>query len=424
MGNPITTSGALSDFHSLALRQFDAAAAVMGLDANLRRILRAPKRVFAVQVPIELESGEVEVFTGYRVQHNINRGPALGSLSYHAQADVEEVSALAMLMTWRCALLNIPFGGSSGSIVCNPSILSTKELERLTRRYATELAPIIGPTADITMPGLNTNSQVMAWIMDTYSMHAGYSVPAVVTGKDVAIGGTEGGADAAARGVCLTIEHWARRSCMHLDGCRIVIQGFGALGAAVAAFLHLKGCAVVGVSDSGGGVLNQRGLDIPALLQHIGAGGGSLREFGGGEPVSGDDLLACDCDVLVPTTFQTQIVEATASSVRARLVVEATQGPISEAADRVLEDRGIVVLPDILAGSGAVIVSYFEWVQSLQESFWPESEVHERLASALREALDAVDAIHTSIKVSYRLAAHTHALKVVADATAYRGIYP
>ena len=423
MGSPIRTSGALSDLRALALRQFDAAAEVMGLDANLRRILRAPKRIFAVQVPIELESGEVEVFTGYRVQHNINRGPALGSLSFHSQADVEEVSALAMLMTWKCALLNIPFGGSSGSIVCNPSILSTKELERLTRRYATELAPIIGPTADITMPGLNTNGQVMAWIMDTYSMHAGYSVPAVVTGKDVAIGGTEGGADATARGVCLTIEHWARRSSMDINGCRIVIQGFGALGAAVAAFLHTKGCTVMGASDSGGGVLNQRGLDIPALFQHMRAGG-SLREFSGGEPVSDGDLLACDCDVLVAATFQSQIAEAAASSVRARLIVEATQGPISEAADRVLEDRGIVVLPDILAGSGAVVVSYFEWVQSLQESFWPEREVHERLVSALGEALDAVDAIRTSLKVSYRLAAHAHALKVVADATAYRGIYP
>ena len=418
-----STSTVNSDLYANVLQQFDAAAQLMGLDMNLRRILRTPKRIFAVQIPIELESGEVEVYAGYRVQHNITRGPALGGLRYHAEADVDEVTALAMLMTLRCALLNIPFGGSAGSIVCDPSTLSSKELERLTRRYTTELAPLIGPTADITMPDLNTNGQIMAWMMDTYSMHAGYSVPAVVTGKDVAIGGSEGGAQAVARGVCFTLERWARKTGADLHGCRIAIQGFGDVGAAAAALLSADGCAIVAVSDSIGGVYATHGLDIPALTGHV-REGGSLQGFVGGEPISNLDLLTCGCDVLIPAAAANQITATNAPRIRAGLIVEAAHGPTSTAADRILADMGVAVLPEILAAAGGAVVSYFEWVQSLQESFWDESTVHARLGSAMADAFDTVDAVRKNLGVDYRSAAYVHALKVVADSTEYRGIYP
>ena len=285
MSNLTESPAAGSERYAIALRQFDTCADAMALDANLRRILRTPKRIFTVQVPIEMESGEVEVFTGYRVQHNITRGPALGGLRYHMAAGVDDVSALAMLMTWKCALLNIPFGGSAGSVVCDPTGMSPRELERLTRRYTTELAPIIGPTADITMPDLNTDSGVMAWIMDTYSMHLGYSVPAIVAGKDVAIGGPEGGKEATALGVTVSLQHWAVGAGLDLSGCRVAISGLGDVGAAVARLLFQAGCAVVAVHDGAVGLCADGGLDIPEVLQHIGTGG-SVGDMSTARPIA------------------------------------------------------------------------------------------------------------------------------------------
>jgi glutamate dehydrogenase (NAD(P)+) len=412
-----------SESYAIALRQFDASATLMNLDANLRRVLRTPKRIFTVQVPIELESGEVEVFTGYRVQHNITRGPALGGLRYDLAADVDEVKALAMLMTWKCALLSIPFGGSAGSVVCNPATLSAKELERLTRRYTTELAPIIGPTADITMPDLNTDSQVMAWMMDTYSMHVGYSVPAIVAGKDAALGGSEGGAEATAHGVCIALLNWAREAGVHLTGRRVAIQGNAGVGSTVARQLYDGGCVVVALSDPGGGVYRRDGLDVPGLLRHV-KDGGVLTDFADAEPISNGELLTCECDVLILAAKGNQITASTAPHVRAGVVIEAAHGGTTEEADLTLASRGVAVVPEILAGGGGAIVSYFEWVQSLQESFWSKREVLDRLASALDEAFEAVDAIRHSLGVTYRAAALARALKVVADSTAYRGIYP
>ncbi len=423
MSIPAGTASAGSELFAIALRQFDAAASILDLDASLRRVLRTPKRIFAVQVPIEMDSGEVDVFTGYRVQHNITRGPALGGLRYHLSADVDEVTALAMLMTWRCALLNLPFGGSAGSVVCEPGRMSAKELERLTRRYTTELAPIIGPTADITMPDLNTDGQVMAWIMDTYSMHVGYSVPAIVTGKDVALGGSEAGIEATAYGAWFALRRWAGQAGFDIAGCRVAIQGFGEVGSTAALLLHDMGCSVVAVSDSSGGIYSTRGLDIPELLRHVRNRGG-MSEFPDCDALSNADLLICDCDVLIPAAVGNQIVASNAPRVRARVVVEAALGPTTEEADLILADRGVTVLPEILAGSGGAAVSYFEWVQSLQESFWSKHEVLDRLASVMEEAFDAVQYTHDQLGVSYRTAAHARALKVAADSTAYRGIYP
>jgi glutamate dehydrogenase (NAD(P)+) len=423
MSSAVSPMQAGSDLYAIALRQLDVAAGLMGLDANMHRVLRTPKRVFTVQVPIELEDGEVQVFTGYRVQHNINRGPALGALRYHPDITVEHVIALAMLMTWKCALLRLPFGGSAGAMVCDPTALSARELERLTRRYATEVSVLIGPTSDIVMPDLNTDSQVMAWIMDTFSMHAGYSVPAVVTGKHVSIGGTEGHIEATARGVFYTLAHAAKQLGLPLDGSRVAIQGFGHVGGTVAALAESAGCTVVAVSDVTGGIYNPRGLEMASLIEYRNEVG-RIQGFPGSSSITNPDLLTCDCDVLIPAASDNQINAFNAGAIRARMIVEAASGPTTEEADRILEQRGIVVLPEILAGAGGATVSYFEWVQGLQESFWTETQVYERLEAAISEAFESVQAVRKRLGVSFRGAAYVQAVKAVADATEMRGIYP
>ncbi|MDB5075594.1 MAG: Glu/Leu/Phe/Val dehydrogenase [Chloroflexi bacterium] len=423
MSSPVAPVQPGSELYAITLRQLDSAARLMGLDGNLHRVLRAPKRVFSVQVPIELERGEVEVFTGYRVQHNINRGPALGGLRYSAASSVDEVIALAMLMTWKCALVRLPFGGSAGALVCDPSTLTARELERLSRRYATEVSVLIGPTSDIVMPDLNTDGQVMAWIMDTFSMHAGYSVPAVVTGKHVSIGGTEGRLEATGRGVFISLVEAAKVARVGLEGCRVAIQGFGNVGSTAAALLYAAGCKVVAVSDSHGGVYSPRGLDIPMLLVYRRTEG-RLRGVPGTDAITNAELLTCDCDVLIPAADDNQITAANASAVRARMVIEAASGPTTEEADRILEDRGVLVVPEILAGAGGAIVSYFEWVQGLQESFWTEQQVNERLETAMTEAFNAVLTTRERLGTSFRAAAYIQAIKAVADATEFRGIYP
>jgi glutamate dehydrogenase (NAD(P)+) len=344
-------------------------------------------------------------------------------LRFNPESGVEEVIALAMLMTWRCAVMHLPFGGSAGAVVCDPAIMTNKEIERLTRRYTTELAVLIGPTSDITMPDLNTGSQIMAWMMDTYSMHAGHSVPAVVTGKDVAIGGTEGRMEATGRGVCYALEHGARVVKLNLDGCKVSIQGFGNVGSTIAVLLAEYGCRVVAVSDAAGGVYNNQGLNIARLLEHQRASG-KVQGFTGGEDISNAELLISDCDILVPAAIDNQITADNASFIRARLIVEAAHGPTTEDADKILEDRGVIVLPEILAGSGGAIVSYFEWVQGLQESFWSEKQVNDRLAMAMSDAFESVSAMRDRLGVSFRAAAYVQALQAVADTTAFRGIYP
>ncbi len=423
MANSIAPPRIGSDLHDFAVRQIDATAALMGLDEDLHRVLRSPKRVLTVQVPFELADGEQEVLTGFRVQHNINRGPAIGGLRYDADASVDEVIALAMLMTWKCGLMGLPFGGSAGAIVCDPSAYSKRELERMTRRYATEAAVLIGPSSDIVTPDLHTDSQVMAWIMDTYSMHQGFSVPNVVTGKPVSIGGSEGSHDATGRGLFYLLGQVASRHGIDPASCSVAVQGFGNVGSVTASLLQQAGCKIVAVSEAAGGLYNPSGLDIARLLEH-GSHGGQFADFPGGDAMSNAELLTCPCDILIPAAVQNQITAANASSVQARLVIEGANGPTTEEADAILEDRGIPVLPDILAGAGGVTVAYFEWVQGLQETFWSESEVHGRLENALKDALDAVSATATRLGVGYRAAAYVEGMGAVAQATAMRGIYP
>jgi glutamate dehydrogenase (NAD(P)+) len=412
-----------SDLFAIVVRQIDAAAQLMGLDPDMHRVLRTPKRIFTVQVPVELGPSELGVFTGFRVQHNINRGPAIGGLRYHPDLTVEEVTAMAMLMTWRCALTRLPFGGAAGGVVCDPSILSPRQLERLTRRYATEVSVLIGPSSDIMAPDVNTNPQIMAWIMDTYSMHEGYSVPAVATGKPVSIGGSEGRAEATGRGLFFLLRELARREGIDLAGSRVAIQGFGNVGMAAAVVLHAAGMRVVAVADSHGGVYNKHGLEVPRLIDHK-RQSTQVAGFSGADALSPEDVLTCPCDVLVPAALAHVITARNAGQIQARLVVEGASGPTTDEADSILEERGIIVLPDILASSGGVTASYFEWVQGLQESFWSESEVNVRLESVLLEAFAAVQATRERLGVSYRAAAYAQAMSVVAQATDVRGIYP
>lgn len=423
MMSPVAPAQIGSELYAIALRQVDAAAALMGLDEDMHLVLRTPKRILTVQVPFELANGEQEVLTGFRVQHNINRGPAIGGLRYEADASVGEVIALAMLMTWKCGLMGLPFGGSAGAVVCDPNAYTRRELERMTRRYATEVAILIGPSSDIVSPDLHTDGQVMAWIMDTYSMHQGFSVPAVVTGKPVSIGGSEGSHDATGRGLFFLLRQAA--ACLDLDLSQvgIAVQGFGSVGSVVAGLLHSAGCRVVAVSEAAGGLYNAKGLDIPALLAHR-AATGQLAGFPGAYAMSNAELLTCPCDILIPAAVENQITAVNAGSVRARLVVEGANGPTTEEADRILDDRGITVLPDILAGAGGVTVAYFEWVQGLQESFWSESQVNARLESTLLDAFNAVTATKERLGVSYRAAAYVQGMGAVAQATAMRGIYP
>ncbi|HWE60996.1 MAG TPA: Glu/Leu/Phe/Val dehydrogenase [Chloroflexota bacterium] len=405
------------------LRQVDLTAQVMALDADLHQVLRTPKRVLTVSVPIERESGEIEVFTGYRVQHNINRGPALGGLRYAPHTVLDEVTALAMLMTWKCALMNLPFGGAAGAVVCDPDTISARELERLTRRYTSELGILIGPASDIITPDLNTNAQIMAWIMDTYSMQQGHSVPAVVTGKPISLGGTEGRAEATGRGLFFVLRALAPGFGLDLAGARVAVQGFGAVGRVVALACRDAGCTIVAVSDLRGGVFQADGLDLRRLVQYV-TRTGSLNGFPDAATITNDDLLACDCDVLILAAAEQQVTAGNAHRVRARLVVEGANGPISSEADALLQERGIIVVPDILAGSGGPIVSYFEWVQSLQEHFWSEAEVTARLESVLVDACSRVLDCRDRLQVTLRTSAYVQAMEAVARATDTRGIYP
>jgi glutamate dehydrogenase (NAD(P)+) len=328
-----------------------------------------------------------------------------------------------MLMTWKCGLMGLPFGGSAGAVVCDPSAYTARELERLTRRYATETAILIGPSSDIVAPDLHTDSQIMAWIMDTYSMHQGFSVPNVVTGKPVSLGGSEGSQDATGRGLFYLLNQVAGRHGIDPTSCTVAVQGFGNVGSVVASLLHDAGCRVVAVSEAMGGLYNAGGLDIPRLLKYR-ADTGKIAGFADADAMSNAELLTCPCDILVPAAVQNQITARIAPDVRARLIVEGANGPTTEEADAILKDRGIPVLPDILAGAGGVTVAYFEWVQGLQETFWSESEVHARLVGALQEALDAVTATARRLDVSYRTAAYVEGMGAVAQATALRGIYP
>jgi glutamate dehydrogenase (NAD(P)+) len=350
--------------------------------------LRKPKRELTVNFPVKMDNGDVEMFTGYRVQHNIGRGPAKGGIRYSPDVSLDEIRALAMWMTWKCAVVGIPFGGAKGGVICDPRKLSRGELERLTRRYATEISVLMGPNSDIPAPDMNTNPQIMAWIMDTYSMHAGYSVPAVITGKPLAIGGSEGRFEATGRGIMVVTQEALGQLGLRPD-CSIVVQGFGNVGSVSARLLHELGCKIIVVSDMHGGVYNPQGIDVRRAL-HYANEQGMLQGLPETETITNAELLELPCDVLVPAALENQITGRNAARIQARLVVEAANGPTTPEADQILDDRGITVVPDILANAGGVTVSYFEWVQDLQRFFWSEHEINNRLEAIMTQSFQAV----------------------------------
>jgi glutamate dehydrogenase (NAD(P)+) len=409
--------------YEMAVAQFDQAAERLGLSQPMRAILRKPKRELIVNFPVRMDNGDVEMFTGYRVQHNINRGPAKGGIRFSPEVSLDEVRALAMWMTWKCAVVGIPFGGAKGGVICDPHTLSRSELERLSRRYATEISILIGPDSDIPAPDMNTNPQVMAWIMDTYSMHQGYSVPAVITGKPLAIGGSEGRFEATGRGVTVVTREALHHLGMHPEACSVVIQGFGNVGSISARLLHQLGCKIVGLSDIHGGVYNPQGIDVPLALRYS-KEHSSLRGLPGTESVTNAELLELPCDVLVPAALENQLTGRNAARIKAKLIVEAANGPTTPDADSILNDRGITVVPDILANAGGVTVSYFEWVQDLQRFFWAEPEINARLESIMTRSFDAVVQKADEQQTNLRMGAYLLAVARVAEATELRGVYP
>ncbi|KAB8143402.1 Glu/Leu/Phe/Val dehydrogenase [Chloroflexia bacterium SDU3-3] len=411
----------------IAQQQFDRAAELLDLPQGIRDILRVPNRELTVTFPVKLDSGATRVFTGYRVQHNLARGPAKGGIRYHPSVDLDEVRALAMWMTWKCALVNIPYGGAKGGVVVDPAGLSIHELERLTRRFASEISVLIGADKDIPAPDVNTNAQVMAWIMDTISMHAGHTVPSVITGKPIGIGGSLGRSDATGRGVSLMLRELAAEQGLEPSRLRVVVQGFGNVGGTAARLIQSLGCKVVAVSDASGGYYCAGGLDLAAMQAHVAAHPRRLLEgyaAPGVERVSNAELLELPCDVLVPAALENQLTEQNASRIRARAIVEGANGPTTPGADAIFAERGITVVPDILANAGGVVVSYFEWVQGLQSFFWDEQDVNAKLERIMVGAYQQVSTLARERRIPLRMAAYLLAVRRVADATITRGIYP
>ena len=407
----------------VALDQYDRAADKLELGTAVRDVLRQPKREVTVHFPVQLDDGTIRVFTGYRVWHNVTRGPAKGGIRFHPQTGLDEVRALAMWMTWKCACVKIPYGGAKGGVTCDPKAMSARELERLTRRFTTEIADMIGPDSDIPAPDVNTNAQVMAWMMDTYSMHHGYSVTGVVTGKPVSIGGSEGRQEATGRGVVYTIQEAAKAIDLDLRSARVAVQGFGNVGEGAARFIAELGARVVAVSDSRGGVFNADGLDLALVTRHkqeTGSVIGAPRT----RPISNAELLELDCDVLIPAAMEGIITERNAARIQARVIAEGANGPTTPAADDLLRERGIMVIPDILCNAGGVTVSYFEWVQDREEFFWTIDEINARLRRVMVRAFEDVHRTAVEHDTDLRLAAYMLAVSRVAEATLTRGIYP
>jgi glutamate dehydrogenase (NAD(P)+) len=406
-----------------ALGQLEDTARRINLEPNLLEILKVPRRTLVVSVPIRRDNGQIQVFTGYRVQHNFTRGPAKGGIRYHPEVNLDEVKALAMWMTWKCAVVNIPYGGAKGAVACNPKELSPGELERLTRRYTAGILPIIGPEKDIPAPDVGTNAQVMAWIMDTYSINQGYSVPAVVTGKPISVGGSLGRDKATSRGCLFTVMDAAKKLDFTLEDRTMVVQGYGNVGRNMAELSARMGCRIIAASDSRGGVYNQTGIDPFALSKHK-EKSGSVVDFPGADTLTNEELLELKCDILVPAALEHQITEKNAPRLKARVIAEGANGPTTPEADEILDDRGIFIIPDILANAGGVTVSYFEWVQGIQAYFWSEREVNLRLREVMERAFEDVYRFSQEKKVTMRQAANMLAVSRVAEATRVRGLYP
>jgi glutamate dehydrogenase (NAD(P)+) len=406
-----------------AQRQFDIAADRLDLDPALRAVLREAERELIVSVPVRMDDGSVKVFTGYRVQHNLGRGPSKGGIRYHQDVTLNEVRALAMWMTWKCAVVGIPFGGGKGGVRVDPKRLSMRELEGLTRRFTTEISVLIGPEKDIPAPDVNTNAQTMAWMMDTYSMHVGYTVPGVVTGKPISLGGSEGRHEATGRGGVVTIVEAARHLGFPIEGATVAIQGFGNAGAIAAYLLEDLGARIVAVSDSVGGIRQADGLDIKSVRAWK-AEHGTVVGFPGAEPVSNEALLELEVDILAPAALESQITSANAERVRPRVLAELANGPTTPDADVILARNGVLVIPDILCNAGGVTVSYFEWVQDLNRDQWSEAIVNAKLSEIMVRSFGEVLKMSLQENVDMRLAAYLLAVDRVASATALRGIYP
>jgi glutamate dehydrogenase (NAD(P)+) len=407
----------------MALQQFWQVAGRLTLKRGIQEYLVTPHRELTVNFPVKMDDGSIRIFTGYRVHHSTVLGPTKGGIRYHQDVTLNEVRALAMWMTWKCALVNLPYGGAKGGVIVDPTTLSAGELERLTRRYASEISVMMHPLGDIPAPDVGTNEQVMAWIMDTYSMHAGHSVPAVVTGKPVSIGGSVGRREATGRGCMIAAREAARILGFPWSGASVVVQGFGNVGSAAAALMSAEGCKIVGVSDVFGGICSPDGLDMPALLRHV-AETKSVVGFPGAEAVTNQELLELPCTYLVPAALEGQITDANADRIKARVIVEGANGPTTPDADAILEAKGITVLPDVLANAGGVVVSYFEWVQDLQLFFWSEEDINQRLERIMVRSVREVIELAQKQGISFRLAALQRAVERVAEALMIRGIYP
>jgi glutamate dehydrogenase (NAD(P)+) len=404
------------------LQEFDGAARLLGLDPGIWKILTHPKRQITVSCPVQMDNGEIEVFTGYRVQYNITLGPAKGGIRFHPDVTLDEVTALAAWMTWKCAVAHIPFGGGKGGVICDPTRMSRREIEALTRRYVAEIVDAIGPEKDVPAPDVNTNDQVMAWIMDTYSMHVGHTATAVVTGKPIEMGGSLGRREATGRGVMIVTREAAKHLGFDIKGATVAVQGFGNVGSVSADLLSRIGARIVAVTDWKGGVYNDQGLDIPKMLDFV-RQHKTIDGFPGGSPLENEQLFGLDVDVLVPAALENQVTMENAPAIKAKVVAEGANGPTTPEAHRHLHERGIFVIPDILANSGGVTTSYFEWVQDRHGYFWTEEEVNTRLEAKMVEAFE--DVLDTSLKykTDLRTAAYIVAINRVATVTRMRGMY-
>jgi len=410
-------------FQDAALRLFNIAADRLSLDPGLREKLKWPKRELTVHFPVKMDDGGIRIFVGHRVQHNVTRGPAKGGIRYHPDVNLEEVRALAALMTWKCAVVNLPFGGAKGGVRCDPKTMSLRELEGLTRRYTTEISILLGPESDIPAPDVYTNAQTMAWIMDTYSMHKGYSVPGVVTGKPISIGGSLGRNEATARGCVFTIKEAARIVGLDLGKATAAIQGYGNAGSISARLLHEAGVCVVAISDSQGGVFNKKGVNPLQAFAHK-TQTGTVATFPEGDRISNEELLQVPCDILVPAALEGVITKENAPRIQARIVAEAANGPTTPEADPILFENDVFIIPDILANAGGVTVSYFEWVQNLEMLHWSEDDVNRRLQDIMIRSFHEVRDVAAKEHVDMRTAAYMLAVGRVAEASMVRGVYP
>lgn len=418
-----STASAINPYQT-AVQQLDEASKLIKLDDGMRQVLANPKRVLTVSLPVKMDNNEIKVFTGFRSQHNDARGPYKGGIRYHPQVSIDEVKALSMWMTWKCAVADIPYGGGKGGIICNPKEMSEDELERLTRRYAYAISDIIGPRADIPAPDVYTGGKEMAWIMDTYSALKGnFMQPEIITGKPLAIGGSLGRTEATGRGLSFTVREAAKRLKINMNTATVVVQGFGNAGQYSAQFLEEQGAKVIAVSDSNGGVTNKDGIQVGALRKHK-EKKGSVVGFPGTRPISNEDLVEMECTILVPAALENQITSKNAGKIKAKIVAEAANGPTTPDADDILYKNGIMVIPDILANGGGVTVSYFEWLQNLRREYWKEDEVNQRLDRNISKAFSDVYETHDQYTVNMRKASTLLAIKRVVEATKIRGIWP